>query len=209
MEEILQILPQAWTGEPFTHQGAVYDLPTLGVRPRPSARIPIVIGGGAEPAIRRAARLADGLFSNAPVDEFVEQVRWVVEECDRIDRDPSTFRFTHYSVLLPAASREEALARYGDAGWAMSWKYSDMEASATRALPPPAPPPFNRPADALLKRRTTMAGRPDEIVESLLELRQRVAVPVEFVARSHLPMIGYDEQIELMQQLAEAVAPHI
>ena len=51
MEEILQILPKAWTGEPFTHEGSVYSLPTLGVRPRPSSRIPIVVGGSAEPGI--------------------------------------------------------------------------------------------------------------------------------------------------------------
>src|SRR5215210_2422350 len=158
MEEILQILPQAWSGGPFTHKGSVYDLPTLGVRPTPPSRIPVVIGGGAEPAIRRAARLADGIFSNAGVDEFREQVRWVLDECERIGRDPSTFRFIHYSILLPGASREDALARYRDAVWAVNWKYSDMEASATRSLPPPPPPLFDRPADALLKRRTTLAG---------------------------------------------------
>jgi probable F420-dependent oxidoreductase len=209
MEEILQILPQAWTGEPFTHKGSVYDLPTVGVRPRPATKIPVVIGGGAEPAIRRAARLADGLFSNASADTFLEQVRWVVDECERVGRDPSTFRFIHYSVLLPGASRQDALTRYRDAVWAMSWKYSDMEASATRTLPPPAPPAFDRPDDAILKNRTTFAGTTDEIVESLGEIRAKAGVPVEFVARSHLPMIGYDEQLEVMQQIAEGVAPHI
>src|SRR3954449_3494304 len=45
MEEMLGILRQAWSGAPFTHKGSVYDLPTVGVRPTPSARIPILVGG--------------------------------------------------------------------------------------------------------------------------------------------------------------------
>ncbi len=209
MEEILQILPQAWSGQPFRHQGSVYDLPTLAVRPTPPRRIPILIGGGAEPAIRRAARLADGIFSNAPADQFSEQVRWVLDECGRAGRDPSTFRFIHYSILLPGASREAALARYRDAVWALNWKYSDMEASATRPLPAASPPQFDRPDDSLLKRRTAYAGTTDELVETLLDIRTQAAVPVEFVARSHLPMLEYDAQVALMHQLAEDVAPQL
>ncbi len=209
MEEILQILPQAWTGEPFTHTGAVYDLPTLAVRPTPSARIPVLIGGGAEPAIRRAARLADGIFANVTAEKFVQEVRWVLDECDKIGRDPSTFRFIHYSVLLPGASQADALDRYRDELWAMQWKYSDMEASATRSLPPPAPPPFEGSDEALLKGRATYAGSTDEIVEALLDIRKRAGVPVEFAARSHLPYLEYDAQVDLMEQLAEGVTPHI
>ncbi len=209
MDEILRILPQAWTGEPFSHKGAVYDFPTLAVRPTPSVRIPVLIGGGAEPAIRRAARLADGLFANATADSFVQEVRWVLDECDKIGRDPSTFRFIHYSVLLPGPTRAEALDRYRDALWAMQWKYSDMEASATRALPAAVPPPFEGSDEALLKGRATYAGPPAEIVEALLDIRAKAGVPVEFAARSHLPLLAYDTQVDLMEQLAEGVAPHV
>src|SRR6185312_5508176 len=168
MEEILRILPQAWSGEPFTHEGGVYRLPTLAVRPTPQARIPILIGGSAEPAIRRAARLADGIFSNAPADQFRDEVGWELDELDKIGRDPSTFRFIHYSILLPGASRADALARYRDAVWALNWKYSDMEASAIRTLPPATPPPFEGSDERLLSRRTAHAGTPDELVEALL-----------------------------------------
>jgi probable F420-dependent oxidoreductase len=209
MEEVLQILPQAWSGEPFTHEGSVYQLPPLAVRPTPPSRIPILVGGGAEPAIRRAARLADGIFSNAPADKFAEQVGWVLDELEGAGRDPATFRFIHYSILLPGASRADALARYRDALWALNWKYSDMEGSATRPLPAASPPPFEGDDDRLLARRTAHAGTPEELVEALHEIRDQVPVPVEFVARSHLPLLGYEAQVEVMQQLAEGVAPHV
>jgi probable F420-dependent oxidoreductase len=209
MEEILRILPHAWSGQPFSHQGPVYDLPTIGVRPIPATPIPVLIGGGAELAIRRAARLADGLFSNVSVAKLVEQVGWVLDECERIGRDPSTFRFVHYSVLLPGPSPEAALARYRDALWAMQWKYSDMEASASRPLPPHAPPPFDRPNDVLTRGRATYAGPPEALVESLLEIRRQAGVPLELVARSHLPLLELDEQLDLMSQLAEGVGPHV
>jgi len=209
MEEILGILPQAWSGDPFTHHGAVYDLPTLAVRPMPSTRIPIIVGGGAEPAIRRAARLADGIFVSSPVAKFVEQVHWVLDECERIGRDPSSFRFIHYSVILAGASQADALVRYRDVMWAMQWKYSDMAASATRPLPAVTPPRFDRPDQSLITDRAAYAGTPDELVETLLEIRTQAGVPVEFVARSHFPLLDYTAQLELMQLLAEGVAPHV
>jgi probable F420-dependent oxidoreductase len=209
MDEVLRILPKAWSGEPFRHHGAIYDLPTLGVRPTPSTPIPVLVGGSAEPAIRRAARLADGLFSNANSERFVGQVRWVLAECERVGRDPSRFRFIHYSVLLPGDSRPGALARYRDALWAMQWKYSDMGASAVRPLPPASPPPLTRSDDDLIKGRATYAGTPDELVDGLLEIRKQAGVPVEFVARSHFPLLAYDAQVELMEQLAGDVAPHV
>lgn len=209
MEEILEILPRAWSGVPFTHRGPVYDLPHLAVRPVPSTRIPILIGGGAEAAIRRAARAADGIYSNAGGEQFLQQVDWIVDECDRVGRDAAELRIVHYSVMLPAANREEATDRYLDHLWQMSWKYSDMEASTTRSGPPTAAPSFDPSKSDRLLGRSTFAGSTDEIVEGLLALRESSALPVEFAARSYFPTLEYDAQVELMQELAEGVAPHV
>jgi probable F420-dependent oxidoreductase len=209
MDEILRILPQAWSGQPFTHEGSVYSFPTLGVRPTPQTPIPVLVGGGAEPAIRRAARLADGLFANVPADAFVQQVGWVLDECERIGRDPATFRFIHYSVLLPGPTREAAMGRYREALWAMQWKYSDMEASGSRSLPAAVPPPLTRSDEELTRGRATFAGSPDQLIEALLDIRRRAGVPVEFVTRSHFPLLEDGAQIELMAELAEGVAPHV
>jgi probable F420-dependent oxidoreductase len=212
MDEILRILPQAWSGRPFRHAGEVYHLPELAVRPAPAQRIPVLVGGGAEAAIRRAARFADGIFSNAPVEKLVEMVGWVRDELEQAGRDPASFRLAHYAVLLPGRSEEEALARHADALWAMNWKYGDMEASARRPGPPatpPASPPPTPDVAALVKGRAVFAGPPAKIVESLREIRKRAGMPVELVARSYLSLLSYEAQVELMQILAEDVAPHL
>ena len=209
MEEILTILPQAWSGEVFHHRGDIYDLPEMAVRPTPTSKIDVLIGGGAEVAVRRAARLADGIFANVPPDRFLQQVGWIRDECDRVGRDPAELRIVHYSVMLPGDSEADAFERYTDHLWHMMWKYSDMEASATRPGPPPPSPPFDEDKRERLFGRATLAGRTDKMVSDLLELRERAEMPVEFVARSYFATLGYDAQVELMQRLAEEVAPHI
>ncbi|CAN5875121.1 hypothetical protein BH23ACT4_BH23ACT4_00040 [soil metagenome] len=209
MEEILQILPKAWSGEPFRHQGEIYDYPELAVRPTPFGRIPILIGGSAEPAIRRAARLADGIFSNAPVDKFLRQVEWVQDELDKADRDPGEFRIIHYSVLFPADSEEDAWAEGLPHMWPMMGKYSDMEASASRPVPPPEPPPPSERAREILAGRATFAGTAQHIVDQLNLVRESADVDVDFVARSYFPTMTYEQQLELLERLATDVAPHL
>jgi probable F420-dependent oxidoreductase len=48
------------SGRFFAYHGKHYEVPSLQLRPVPTAPIPILIGGHAEPALRRAARLGDG-----------------------------------------------------------------------------------------------------------------------------------------------------
>lgn len=209
MEEVLQILPQAFSGKPFQHSGDVYDFPEVGVRPTPSSKVPVLIGGGAEAAIRRAARLADGIFANVPREALLQQVKWIEDECEKIGRDPSELRIVHYSVILPGESEEAAMDHYLEHVWQMYWKYSDMEASATRSGPPTAAPPFDQSKRDSLYGRSTVAGTSEQIVDSLNEIREAAGRPVEFAARSYFHTLDYGDQVELMQQLAEEVAPEL
>jgi probable F420-dependent oxidoreductase len=209
MEEILSILGKAWTGEPFEHSGEVYTLPELAVRPAPATKIDVLVGGGAEAAIRRAARLADGIFANVPADQFLQQIDWIKDECDRIGRDMAELRIVHYSVMLPADSESDAWDRYTNHLWQMMWKYSDMEASATRQGSPSAAPELAEDERQRLFGRATIAGTPDQIVEYLLDIRQQAGVKVEFAARSFFSTLAYADQFELMQLLGEEVAPHV
>ncbi|HYD50194.1 MAG TPA: LLM class flavin-dependent oxidoreductase, partial [Terriglobales bacterium] len=57
LEEAVQVLRQAWTGEPFEWRGR-----TVRVTPKPTAPPLILIGGSTDKAARRAARLHAGFF---------------------------------------------------------------------------------------------------------------------------------------------------
>jgi len=56
MDEALDIYRKAWETDPLTHKGTFYDIAEMKLQPKPEARIPIWVGGGADVAIRRAAR---------------------------------------------------------------------------------------------------------------------------------------------------------
>jgi probable F420-dependent oxidoreductase len=213
MDELLTILAAAWSGRVFTHRGEVYELPELAVRPTPSRPVPIVIGGSAEAAIRRAARLADGVFANAPVDAFLQQVEHARDELAKLSKSEDAFRWLHYSIMWPADSVEQGWDEVREHLWAMMWKYSDMGRSADRAGPPqqavPQPPPLTSDMEQRLRSRSVFVGPPEEIVAALREIRDRAGVPVEFVARSFFHTLETPRQIELMDRLATEVAPHL
>jgi alkanesulfonate monooxygenase SsuD/methylene tetrahydromethanopterin reductase-like flavin-dependent oxidoreductase (luciferase family) len=57
VEEGVQVLKQAWTGEPFDYHGR---RALVALRPHRRPRPPIVLGGSSPAAARRAARIADG-----------------------------------------------------------------------------------------------------------------------------------------------------
>ena len=208
MEEILDILPKAWMGEPFKHSGSVYDLPEVGVRPTPGVPIPIVIGGSAEPAVRRAARMTQGVFANAPLERFAEQVEWTLDELDKAGRSADDFRFIHYSILYPADSEAQGWDEIGEHVWNMAWKYGDMEESASRSGPVRYAPGLTE-AEQKLRWRSAFVGPSERIVEDLHAIRDRVGVPIEFVARSAFHTLDYNRQVEVMQRLAEEVGPHL
>jgi probable F420-dependent oxidoreductase len=206
MDEILTILPQAWTGRPFSHDGAVYRFPEVGVRPTPEVPIPIVIGGGAEPAVRRAARQAQGFFSNASPRMLAEQVAWATDELEKADRDPAGFRWIYYTVMFPGSNRETAWERARPHVHAMRWKYGDMEPSAGRNGELPEPPPLSDEDENKL-RKATLLGSGADIAEQIARIQDAVDVDLDIVARSYFPTLTYPEQVEVMEQLAEDVSP--
>jgi alkanesulfonate monooxygenase SsuD/methylene tetrahydromethanopterin reductase-like flavin-dependent oxidoreductase (luciferase family) len=59
MDEALAIVAGLSAGGYFEYHGEVFDLPPVKISPTPTAPLPILVGGHATPALRRAAR-SDG-----------------------------------------------------------------------------------------------------------------------------------------------------
>jgi probable F420-dependent oxidoreductase len=60
MDEMIDIIRGLSTGEYFGYQSEHYQIAPLKLCPVPTRPVPILIGGHAEPALRRAARQGDG-----------------------------------------------------------------------------------------------------------------------------------------------------
>ena len=60
MEEMIEVMKKLWTGQAVEHAGAHYRFPPLQMSPGVSKPVPILVGGSSEPALKRAARIADG-----------------------------------------------------------------------------------------------------------------------------------------------------
>lgn len=61
VEEQIEVLRLLWTRERVTHEGQWHRIKDAGINPLPVQRpIPIWIGGGAEPVLKRIGRMGDG-----------------------------------------------------------------------------------------------------------------------------------------------------
>src|SRR5207302_10714993 len=91
-QDFLAALRSIWTEDPVEYHGEFYDVPPGRVDPRPvqQPHPPILLGGGADAALRRAGRLADGWISSsrfpaAQVPAAVETIRAAAATAGRGD----------------------------------------------------------------------------------------------------------------------------
>ncbi|PWU24720.1 MAG: LLM class F420-dependent oxidoreductase [Candidatus Rokuibacteriota bacterium] len=92
-EEQIELMRLLWQEPLVDFKGRWHRVTAAGLNPLPVQRpIPIWIGGSAEPALRRAARIADGYFPQRPLEggwpATIDKIRgWVAES----GRDPDSF----------------------------------------------------------------------------------------------------------------------
>ena len=89
-EDFIACLKAIWTQDPVEYRGEFYAVPRSSVAPRPAQRPhpPLLLGGSAEPALRRAGRISDGWisasrFAAKDVPAAVETIRAAATDAGR------------------------------------------------------------------------------------------------------------------------------
>lgn len=91
--EMIEVMRKLWTGEMVEHHGEFYEFDRLEMSPAPSERIPILVGGLSEAALRRAARLGDGWISDLHTTEELRAIVAKLREYRReYGRDAEPFQ---------------------------------------------------------------------------------------------------------------------
>jgi len=108
MEEGAAIIRQAWSGEPVQIAGKRFRIDGLPVTPVPKVAPRLFMGGMAEPAIARAARLGDGFLSTGGIghDVYIKAL-----EANGKSRAQGAICAGHWGII--AADPEAEAAKVG------------------------------------------------------------------------------------------------
>jgi probable F420-dependent oxidoreductase len=118
-EEYLSVLRTLFTDEVSAFDGEFYRVPPSTMAPRPvqPGGPPILLGGKADAALRRAGRIADGWISSSTTSlaEVARAVQIIRRAAEEAGRDPDTVRIVVRGVVQ-AGRRDDRLPLSGD--WA-------------------------------------------------------------------------------------------
>jgi alkanesulfonate monooxygenase SsuD/methylene tetrahydromethanopterin reductase-like flavin-dependent oxidoreductase (luciferase family) len=86
-DEAMALLRALLTGDPVTHHGEFFAVENALISPPPRARVPLIVGGRSDAAVRRAARLGDGWLAIwASPRRFAEAVASIDEQAEAAGR---------------------------------------------------------------------------------------------------------------------------
>lgn len=114
MDEMLEILRGLMTGEYFGYEGEMIQMPAIKLCPVPSKPVPLLIGGHAEAALKRAGRLGDGWISaNTDLPTYKGYMDKIDGYRKQFGRDHLPFE---YQAMTSEAYTPDGIKRLEDLG---------------------------------------------------------------------------------------------
>jgi alkanesulfonate monooxygenase SsuD/methylene tetrahydromethanopterin reductase-like flavin-dependent oxidoreductase (luciferase family) len=204
--EVLTILKRLWTEEKIEHHGRFFTLPgvTLTTRPIQQPHPPIWMGADSDPAVLRAARLADTWYINphAKLETLTRQIALYRQALAELGK-PFPRELPIRRELFVAKDRDTALRTcmpYLERKYQtyVSWGQSG-------ALPPEDT--LDLPFEELRVQRFII-GSPDDCVQQLLLYHERLGVN-HFLLRVQWAGMPQAQVLEAIALFGERVVPHL
>lgn len=110
--EAIEIIKRLWTGEPFEYHGKYFNFEKITMLPKPRTPggPPVWVGGRAEAALRRAARLGDGWMPYVVTPKRVgEGLEFIAREAEKAGRKFERFGTAIHLFVRLGPSYEDAL----------------------------------------------------------------------------------------------------
>lgn len=199
LEEGVAIIRRAWSGEPLDFHGKRFDYGPVQVTPVPPSPPRIFIGGMAQPAIDRAARIGDGFLSTGGIGHDL-----YVQALESQGREPATGRIAagHWAIIAedPAAEAE----RIGEHVLYQSNQYIEWGAFG----PPDQTPRFPN-AKAAIEGGLYELWDADQAVRELSALLERCPQIEDIHFWAQFPGEPVESGTRRMEYIAEKVLPRL
>lgn len=208
-EEGIELIRALLTAEPASYDGEVYAVEDLSVMPRPIQEpVPIWYGGQSEPAIKRAARMADAWIMS-PIETRDELVAGVdvyeaaLETAGRsLDDVHKPLRREAYVAATDAVAWEQVgpslLREYED----VYGDYDDIGHTFASAASETAIDELKAHAEDRF-----LVGSPETVVEELSRYQDAIDLD-EVLLRMHFPGLDPARTEQSIRRFAEEVMPH-
>jgi len=122
-DEALELMEKLWTDDWVETDGPLYPTPRLTMRPRPSERVPILVGGMSEIGLRRAARHDGWVGDVCSTEEAIGYARRLREIRAELGRDGDPAVVVALDDALTAADFARAEEGGGTDVMTMPWLY--------------------------------------------------------------------------------------
>jgi alkanesulfonate monooxygenase SsuD/methylene tetrahydromethanopterin reductase-like flavin-dependent oxidoreductase (luciferase family) len=200
-EEGIGIIRQALEEGRTGYEGKRWRFDDLPFEPRPSGKLPIYAGAFADPAIDRAARLADGFLASAGGGAFGETYRKVREALERHGRGGEAFPYVASGVAFVHEGAGRAREIVGPAIAYQRTRYAEWGTDREEPRPKPV-----REEDLPWERY--LVGTPEEVAEGLIGL-YREAPFDHFCFWGRLPGVTHEQAVENLRLFSAEVAPRV
>jgi alkanesulfonate monooxygenase SsuD/methylene tetrahydromethanopterin reductase-like flavin-dependent oxidoreductase (luciferase family) len=203
LEDAVGLLRAAWSEGPLEYDPAFHDVdPDVSVTPKPDGDVPVMLGGSAKPAVRRAARIADAWC--APSKLSVEGVRKRHEDIQRVrDEAGVDGEFTTYVLRhgFVADSEAEAWDAMKEGYFYLQRRYAEIFSGE---------PVEELDADRRQELKDhAVFGTPEQVREELEQYRDAVGDDVHVILRTYYPGLETDAMVECIEGLGDEVAPEL